>query len=63
MSGQHLANPSGEAADRRLAGSEARCVKHSGGTLVAMNDNAQLPGHGADDGSAVDDPGSRLAAY
>ena len=28
-----------------------------------MNDNAQLPGHGADDNSAADDPGGRLAAY
>jgi voltage-gated potassium channel len=28
-----------------------------------MNDNAQLPGHGAGDDSAVDDPGGRLAAY
>ena len=28
-----------------------------------MNDNAQRPGHGADDDSAVDDPGGRLAAY
>jgi voltage-gated potassium channel len=38
-------------------------VKLSGGTLVAMNDNAQRPGHGADDDSAVDGPGGRLAAY
>ena len=28
-----------------------------------MNDNAQRPGHGADDDSAVDGPGGRLAAY
>ena len=28
-----------------------------------MNDNAQQPGHGADDDSAVDDPSGRLAAY
>jgi voltage-gated potassium channel len=28
-----------------------------------MNDNAQRPGHGADDDSAVDDPNGRLAAY
>ena len=34
----------------------------SGGTLVAMNDNAQRPGHGAND-SAVDGPRDRLAAY
>ena len=38
-------------------------MKLSGGTLVAMNDNAQRPGHGADDDSAVDGPGGRLAAY
>src|SRR2546430_13659129 len=43
--------------------SEARCVKLSGGTLVAMNDNAQRPGRGADDDFAVDGPGGRLAAY
>ena len=28
-----------------------------------MNDNAQRPGHGASDDSAVDGPGGRLAAY
>ena len=28
-----------------------------------MNDNAQRPGHGADDDSAVDNPNNRLAAY
>jgi len=28
-----------------------------------MNDNAQRPGHGANDDSAVDDPSGRLAAY
>src|SRR5271169_1071377 len=28
-----------------------------------MNDNAQRPGHGADDDPAVDGPGGRLAAY
>jgi len=38
-------------------------VKPSGGTLVAMNDNAQRPGHGAGDDSAVDHPSGRLAAY
>ena len=38
-------------------------MKPSGGTLVAMNDNAQRPGHGAGDDSAVDDPSGRLAAY
>jgi voltage-gated potassium channel len=38
-------------------------VKLSGGTLVAMNDNAQRLGHGADDDSAVDGPSGRLAAY
>ncbi len=42
---------------------EARRVQPSGGTLVAMNDNAQRPGHGADGNSAVDDPSDRLAAY
>ncbi len=38
-------------------------MEPSGGTLVAMKDNAQRPGHGADDDSAVDDPSGRLAAY
>ena len=38
-------------------------MKVSGGTLVAMNDNAQRAAHGADDDSAVDDPSGRLAAY
>ena len=38
-------------------------MKPSGGTLVAINDNAQRPGHGVNDDSAVDDPSGRLAAY
>jgi voltage-gated potassium channel len=38
-------------------------VKPFGGTLVAMNDNAQRLGHGASDDSAADGPGGRLAAY
>ena len=51
----------GQPAARRRA--EARCVKLSGGTLVAMNENAQRPGRGAGDDSAADGPGGRLAAY
>jgi hypothetical protein len=46
-----------------MAGPDRATWKPSGGTLVAMNDNAQRPGRGADDDSAVDGPGSRLAAY
>ena len=38
-------------------------MKLSGGTLVAMNENAQRPGRGTGDDSAVDGPGGRLAAY
>jgi voltage-gated potassium channel len=38
-------------------------MKPFDGTLVAMNDNAQRPGRGADDDSAADNPSGRLAAY